>query len=229
MGRTVPETQQDAIDFFATRIGDWAKGPAAIGLTSDQVTEVQSRLAEVQARLVEAHAARIAARRSTLALNDAMRNLRSFGGDLVKTIRTFAETNNDPSVYSASGIPPVADPTPAPPPAMPTQVRATITALGTISIEWRGRRSGGVQFIVERRDTPVNAPPGPWRFVAVTPANETDDDTVPPGLASVAYRVWAQSPAGASDASNPAALAFGNAQLAEDTNFPASTAAAAAA
>jgi hypothetical protein len=229
MGRTVPETQQDAIDFFATRVGDWAKGPAAIGLTSSQIDEINLRLGEAQTRLAEAHAARIAARTATLALNDAMRSLRGFGGDLVKTIRTFAETTEDASVYTASGIPPVSEPTPAGEPAKPTRVRAVISGTGPIAITWAGRRSGGVQFIVERRDTPVDAAPGPWRFVAVTPTNETLDNTVPPGLASVAYRVWAQSPAGASDASNLAVLAFGNAQLTTESNgdTPAITAAAA--
>jgi hypothetical protein len=229
MGRTVPVANQDAIDFFAARVGDWAKGPAAIGLTSGQIDEINLRLAEAQARIAEAHAARIAAQTATLALSDAMRSLRGFGGDLVKTIRAFAETTEDPGVYTASSIPPVAEPTPAAAPAKPTLVTAAINTSGSITINWRGRRSGGVQFIVQRSDTPVGQSPGPWRFVAVTPTNETLDNTVPPGLAAVAYRVWAQSPAGASDASNLAVLAFGNAQLAAETSENASTTTAAAA
>jgi hypothetical protein len=187
MGRTVPVANQDAIDFFANRIGDWAKGPAAIGLTSSQIDEINLRLAEAQARLAEAHTARIAAQTATLALSDAMRSLRGFGGDLVKTIRAFAETTEDPGVYTASSIPPVAEPTPSGPPEQPTHLSARLLSPFGLAIAWKGSASQGTYFGVWRRL------PGETSdtLIATRKTKSFEDRTLPPGTAAASYTITA--------------------------------------
>ncbi len=209
MARTVPETQQDAIDFFANRLDDWAASPAAIGLSSEQVDAITARVAEAETRLAEAQAARIAAKTATLALSQAMADLRGLGGDLVKTIRTYAETNDDPAVYTRSGIPPVSPPTPVGPPEQPRDIAATITNSGPVRVSWRASRSTGTQFVVERQLVGLDGVAGDWTFVAVAAARSIDDTSLPIGSASVTYRVYAQRASGRSDASTSTTLTFG--------------------
>lgn len=209
MGRTVPETQQDAIDFFAGRIGAWSDAPTLIGLTEAQSDAVAAALSEAQAALAAARAARIAARTATLALNQAMATLRSTGGDAVKTIRAFAEATDNPAVYTDASIPPASPPSPAGIPDAPTRVEAAITSRGAAAIRWKGSRAGGTAFIVERRLKSLDGVAGPWAYAGTSTTNTLTDATIPIGHAAVTYRVFAIRPAGRGPATTANPIAFG--------------------
>jgi hypothetical protein len=210
MAGIVPDSQQGAIDFFSSRTPTWAANQAAIGISAAQVVDIDAKVTAAQTKLAAAQAARNAAKTATLDLADAMNDMRSFGGDLIKTIRAFAETTNDDSVYLLSDIPPIAPPKPTGPPESPTNVDASINNFGYVFIEWKASRAVGTQFILQRQLTPVDGAPTAWAFAGASTTNDYTDTTVPTGFASVSYRVYAQRAGGTSDASNVAVLAFGN-------------------
>jgi hypothetical protein len=187
MGRTVPETQQATIDFFSARVADWAKAPAAIGLSAATVAAVSARLAEARAALAAAQAARVAAMAATLVLRQAMDELRRVGGDAVKTIRVYAESTGDTQVFVDAQIPPVSPPTPTAPPAAPTRLAATILAPFGVGLSWRGRTGGGVMFGVWRRIGGA----GDFTLIDITRARRYEDTTLPAGTGRVDYYIAA--------------------------------------
>jgi len=209
MAGIVPDTQQGAIDFFANRLSTWGANATSIGLTAQQVTDIADKVSAAQSKLAAAQAARIASKNATLELHNALDAMRSFGGDLIKTIRAFAETSGDDNVYVLSDIPPVSPPTPVGPPQTPTNITATINNFGYVTVRWKGSRAAGTQFILQRQLVPLTGSPEPWTYAGTTVDNEYTDITVPTGYAAVSYRVYAQRFGGQSDASTPVTLHFG--------------------
>ena len=187
MAGIVPETQQGAIDFFATRTPTWAANQASIGISAAQVVDIDSKVTAAQTKLAAAQAARVASQTATLELRDALKDMRSFGGDLIKTIRTFAETTDDATVYTLSDIPPISPPTPAGPPDQPVELAASILLPFGIGLAWKGSVSQSAYFAVWRRL------PGEVSFTMIeTTKNKTfEDSTLPDATASVEYYIAA--------------------------------------
>jgi hypothetical protein len=210
MTKVLPDSRTQMIQWFADRVAGWAADPVSIGLTALQVSDLAAFLAAAQTGSSDATAARIASRDATVVFHEGSDQLRGFGADLIKTIKAFAETTNDANVYAAASVPPPSPPSPTAPPDVPTELTAQINGFGSISIAWKGSRADGTQFVLQRQLTPVDAPPAAWSFAGASTTNDYTDATVPTGFASVSYRVYAQSPAGTSDASTPVVLAFGN-------------------
>ncbi len=187
MSGIVPHTQQGAIDFFANRAPTWAANQASIGISAAQVVDIDAKITVAQSKLAAAQAARIAARTATLELNEALADMRSFGGDLIKTIRAFAETTGDANVYTLSDIPPVAPPTPAGPPDQPTELTASILLPFGIGLEWKGSVSQSAYFSIWRRLPGESA----FTMLDTTKAKSFEDRTLPGATASVEYYVAA--------------------------------------
>ena len=206
---TVPETQQGSIDFFATRIAAWAANAAAIGVDPTTVTDLAARLSAAQTDLAAAQAARDASKNATLTLKESIASMRSLGGDLVKTIRAFAETTGDDNVYTLASIPPVAPPTPLGKPPAPTAVKASINSYGYGLIEWNGTRAGGTAFILERQMTALDGTAGDWTYAGTSTTEDYTDTTIPTGFKAVTYRVFATRPAGNSPVVTANPIFFG--------------------
>ncbi len=198
------------IQWFADRAASWAADPTGIGLTAAQVADLVAFLNVAQTGSDNAIAARIASRDATVVFHEGADTLRDFGADLIKTIKAYAETTNDPNVYAAASVPPPSGPTPTGPPEVPTEVTASINGFGYVFIEWKASRAVGTQFILQRQLTPVDGPPSAWTYAGSSTTNDYTDTTVPTGFASVSYRVYAQRASGTSDASNVTTLAFGS-------------------
>jgi len=130
----------------------------------------------------------------------------SFGGDIIKTIRAFAETTGDPGVYTAAQIPPPAPPAPLGPPETPTDLSGVLTTDGQINLRWGGSRKGGTSYTVERSVTGAN---GPWTIIGTSEERAFVDTALPVGLDSVMYRVRAARSGGTSNWSAPLPFIFG--------------------
>jgi hypothetical protein len=206
---TVPDTQQGSIDFFATRIAAWAANAAAIGLDPTTVTDLASRLSAAQTDLAAAQAAREASKNATLTVNDSITSMRSLGGDLVKTIRAFAETTGDDNVYTLASVPPIAPPAPLGKPPAPTGVTASINSFGYGFIEWNGTRAGGTAFILERQMTALDGTASAWAYAGTSTTEDYTDTTIPTGFKAVTYRVFATRPAGNSPVVTANPIFFG--------------------
>jgi hypothetical protein len=205
----LPSSREQMVQYFEAHNPVWAKDPAAIGLTPGQIVELDTRVTEARAAL----SAQTAAINTKLAASENMRletdDLRGFGADLIKVIKAFAESTDDPAVYVAAEVPPPSPPTPTGPPDMPTNVTATLDNFGQVKVEWNGSLAVGTQFILQRQLLPVGGAPLEWVYAGSSTTNDYTDATVPTGFAAVSYRVYAQRAAGTSDASGTITLNFG--------------------
>jgi hypothetical protein len=208
----VPPNLSEKIEFFESHIAPWTDNAAAIGLTPGQVTGITAMTAAARAAYNDAIAQREAAKNATLAQKLAVDMMGSFGGDLIKTIRAFAETNNNPTVYTLASIPEPATPTPLGPPATPEDVTVGLTTAGSVTLAWKGSRQGGTSFNIQRRtQTPGNTFTA-WTLIGTSEEKSFEDANLPVGLASAQYRVTAVRSAGASQPSTPVSLLLGTAE-----------------
>lgn len=185
---TIPRTHEERIAFFEQRLADWAKNPAAIGLTAAQVAALQARTVEARAAQNALIAARAAAGNATLDRNLASDALFSLGGDLVRTIRAFAQASDDAIVYAEASIrpPKVPSPTGAPPP--PTEVAFALLPGGALRISWKGSMARGTTFAVYRAPVGSRA----YTLLDTVHAKHFVDRAIPPGTTSLAYAIEAR-------------------------------------
>ena len=206
---TIPNTVLGRIEFFEQHLPVWSVDPAAIGLDALQVTQLATDTAAARADYEATLAARNAAKASTEARNTSVGTMYDLGADLVKTIRAYAQTTNDPGVYVAAEIPAPSPPTPVGKPAAPTDVKAEINAFGYGVVSWKGNRTGGTFYILERQLTPLTGDPGPWTYAGSSATNDYTDTTIPVGNKAVTYRVYASRPAGNSTPTTANPIYFG--------------------
>lgn len=159
---SLPAETNAAIQYLETRVPRWESGAAAIGLTAAQVTALKARVTAARAAYEEALAARAAAKAATVSLREAMSVMRIDAGGLIRTVRAFADTSNNPDVYALAQIDPPAPPTPARAPTQPTELRAVIEPTGALTIQWKATRpaplgsnldasTSGVVYTVKRK------------------------------------------------------------------------------
>ncbi len=183
----VPQTIIGKLEFYEEHLPVWSKDPAAIGLTPVQLVELANRTSAARAAYDAAHAARSAAKASTLSQAQSIDAMHDLGGDLIKTIRTFAETNDDPAVFVLAEIPAPAPPTPAGPPEQPTELAANFLLPFGIGLSWKGSVAQGAYFGIWRRLDGENE----FTLVATSKEKSFDDQTLPAGAASVSYYISA--------------------------------------
>jgi hypothetical protein len=184
---TVPTKLVDKITFFETHLPVWAVNPTAIGLTALQVADLTSMTAAARGAYESALASRSISLAATGTQNDLVGVMGTFGSDLIKTIRAFAETTNDSSVYQSAQIPPPAPPTPAGPPPKPTNLEAALLLPFGIGLSWKGSVASGAYFSIWRKLDTETA----FSLVETTNDKSFEDRSLPVGIASVEYYIAA--------------------------------------
>lgn len=184
---TLPKGIAERLAFFEQHAPVWAASPAAIGLTAAQVTALASLVNTARTAFNAAQNARSASRAATVSQTDAMGSLSDYGADLIKTIRAFAETTKDPSVYSKAQIPPPAAPSPVGPPEMPTELAASFLFPWGVRLTWKGSVSQGAYFGVFRRLRGETQ----FTFLQITKDRFFDDTGLPAGATGADYYIAA--------------------------------------
>jgi len=126
-------------------------------------------------------------------VNDAVDTLRGDAGDVVRSIRAFAEQQANPNaVYNLAQIPPASEPTTAPPPAQPTDLTVTLEAAsGDLMLSWKASNptgTSGTSYIIRRKLPGENA----FSFIGVSGKKKFVDTTLIAGPDSVQYTVQGQ-------------------------------------
>lgn len=171
----VPTKDIEALQFFETHVAIWQGAPATIGLSALLVTSLDNAAKAARLQLSAQQAAKTAAKTATNTFHGGMTTLRGVGADLIKTIKAFAETTNNPNVYNLAQIPPPAAPSPPPPLSAPEDFTADPAADGTISLAWKGSLRSSTFFSIFRRG------PGETNFSQIaTVAAKGFIDTAPP-------------------------------------------------
>lgn len=201
---TVPERRVGRIEFYETRLEPWAAHAAAIGLSDQAVAALAARAAEARAAY-EAHlAAQNAARAAAAAYHekvDALHGAPGAGADMIRAIRAFAESTDNPEVYALARIPAPAVPAgpgAGPPPGTPTRFRVGLLQTGAIELRWtckNPRHARGIVYEIMRRTRRGGGGSGgeePFEFVGTTGTRRFIDTTLPAGAGpEVTYRVTA--------------------------------------
>lgn len=207
MATVLPSSRAQMIQWFRQRIVGWVADPTGIGLSVPIVTDLALKLDAAENDQETALEARMVSKSATLNYYTTSDDLRSFGSDVVQTIKLFAETTSDPSVYAAANVPPPSPPTPLGPPATPQNLSATLNTAGEIKLEWDSSRAGGTSFTVQRSTT---GPTGQWTIVGTSEEVSFTDTAVPRGFDAVSYRVIASRSGGSSNPTAAVSVLFGN-------------------
>jgi hypothetical protein len=183
----------------------WTTNALDIGMTAAQATAFSGAVTAANASNIAVEAARQAYRTAVDTNNDNFAALRSLAGDDVRTIRAFAENAEKPgAIYALAQIPPPADPQPAPPPGMPTDLSVSIEpATGNLELKWKSTNpagTSGTSYIVRRKLPGETA----FSFIGVTGSKKFVDATFFAGPDSVQYTVQGQR----ADSSGPMSEVF---------------------
>lgn len=182
----LPQSDISMIEWFEARVATWATNAAAIGLTPAQTTELLSRTGSARAAYQSAQQARSQSKAATVDFHNGSNSLRSFGADLIKTIKAYAAATDDPEVYVLSEVPPPAEPTPLGPPGQPTDLRAALNSVGHIVLTWKSANSApstGAYFEIQRRLDGEQA----FTLRGGVSNREFTDNTVPLGTTQATY------------------------------------------
>ncbi len=185
---TVTNTILGKLSFFEEHLPVWAVDPAAIGLDAAQIASLSILVAAARTDFDAAAAIRNSAMAATEAQNNSINAMYDLGADLIKTIRAYAETTNDPGVYVAAEIPAPAPPTPAGPPEKPTELAVGLLPSGGLHLTWKGTLSQSAYFSVYRKAEAESS------FTLLdSPADKFfDDTTIPSGANNVTYYIQAR-------------------------------------
>jgi hypothetical protein len=207
----LPDRIDDRIQWFENRITGWSANASQIGLTSQQCAALSSAIVAARKAFAAAEVARIASKNATLTQKTAYTIMSDLGADALKFIKAYAESQPTPdTVYSLASVPPPAAPSPAGPPAAPTNVVADPNADGTITVKWKGSTANQTFFTIWRK-----AGTGTWSQIGSTASKKFIDAQVPGGVSSVRYMLRAQRGTTLSPASEEVIVNFGQATQAQ--------------
>lgn len=208
----VPDSRIGKIQFYENHIADWTANAVAIGLTVPKVTLLSTAIVDARAAFKAHEQAQTAAKLATQNFYEkvaAMHSAPGMGADMIKTIRTFAESTNDPNVYQLAQIPAPLPPVPAAPPGKPTDLGATLNpTTGEITLGWKAvNPASGTSYLVMRK-LPGQSE---FNFVGVTGTKKFTDSTFIAGPDRVEYAVQGQRAGASGPISNALVINFGRA------------------
>ncbi|MFO0858362.1 MAG: hypothetical protein U0640_13520 [Phycisphaerales bacterium] len=188
----VPDTRLGKIEFYEAHIAPWTSNAAAIGLTPASVTALGTLTTAARTAYNSHVAALEAARAATANFYDKVRAMHSgpaAGADMIQTIKTYAQTKNDPNVYVLAQIPAPAVPGTTPPPGTPFDFTVGLLQNGALELKWKCSNPSGTQgtiYEVMRRSGS-----GSFAFAGATGVKLFTDETVPSDAAPVTYQITA--------------------------------------
>ncbi|MBK8269436.1 MAG: fibronectin type III domain-containing protein [Planctomycetes bacterium] len=163
-----------------------------IGLTAPQAEAFEILTVKAADAIRVQREAAQAAMAATQTAKAAVRALRIGAGDVVRTVRAYAENAKNPlNIYNKAQIAPPADRMPTPAPERPRSLSATLDATrGALTIRWKARNSAGTSgtnYLIRRKLPGEDQ----FAFVGVSGAKLFDDATIPEGVTQVEYTVQA--------------------------------------
>ena len=189
----VPQPKLERLAFYEEHVQPWTSSATSIGLNSTLMTAFTPKVTAARAALTAQLAAKAAAKAATEAFDNAMRTLHDSSGggaELVRLIKNFAESKNDPNVYVLAQIPAPTPPSAVPPPGTPDTFRAEILPVGSVVLSWKCQNppgSVGTVYEIQRQLPGQNG----FAVLAVVGERSFTDETIPAGSSPVNYRVTA--------------------------------------
>ena len=113
----------------------------------------------------------------------------TIGSNLIRTIRAYAETSQDPGVYALAQIPAPAEPGPVGPPGQPYELTIGLAATGAVSLGWKCDNPSGSQGTVYEIQRRIGT--SSFQFLEVAGERSFEDSTIPAGSSGIVYQITA--------------------------------------
>jgi hypothetical protein len=212
----IPEGALEQIQFAETHISAWTN-PSAIGLTAAQVQNLTNLTKAARMSYNATQATRAAAKAATVGFHNDTAAMRTALAELVRVIKTYADTTNNPNVYTLAQIDPPAPPSPAEAPGKPEQFTITLNSGGSLTLRWKSSNaaaSSGGMFSVTRKIgngsyVNVGSVPGGAGGGRGSRFTEWTDVTLPAGTSFVSYIVTPNRGGKIGEASDAVNVQFG--------------------
>ena len=192
MGIT-PKTRLGKIEFYESHVGPWASSAVAIGTTISAVTSLSTLTVAARKAYGEHVLAQDAAKTATQKFYDTVRAMHDgpgAGADMLNNIKAFAETTNNPNVYTLAMIPPPATPGVTPPPGTPSNFIVNLLQDGSVKLTWKCSNPagiGGTNYEVLRKSGSSTM----FTYLGQVGKKSFTDMTIPAGATPSIYQVTA--------------------------------------
>ena len=184
----VPNKIPQRIQFFEEHLAPFTTNATAIGVTSAEVTDLQTKTAAARSAFDARQAQQQAAEAATLALRDAVDAMSVAGSVLIKKVRAKAESVGGNSVYTLAELPAPATPSPVGPPGLPFQLVATLKPNGSLELTWKANNPAGCNGVIWQVYRKVEST-GEYAYLGGTGSRKFVDLTVPAAVPSVMYQI----------------------------------------
>lgn len=189
MGTNMPQNRREALLWVESHVAAWNDNAAAIGLTPEAVASVIASATAARQDLTTSLAARASSKGATQTWYGSADGMKDLASEAVLAIKAFAEASGDPqAVYDLADITGTNPPSPAEPPAQPSDLRASLNNNGQVELTWKGKGPQGTYYLVTRQ----LAGEGSFAFMGDTTSKAFTDTTVPAGKTSASYQVTAR-------------------------------------
>lgn len=204
------DTIRDLIQFAETHQVTWGTNASILNLSSSQINTYKQLTSDARTAYNAVVAAKQALANAVLAQREAVGDLRSYNGALLRAIRSYAEQQPKPDqIYIAADIPAPRTPAPLGPPSAPFNPTAGLDlTLGGIRLSWKATQPEGMSGVVYRVERSIGQN-GPWMQVGLTGEKKLTDISIPTGTSRVLYRIVAQRGSDSSPASPALDIRFG--------------------
>jgi len=187
MGTNMPFDRARALEWVEQRVEPWTDNQAAIDLSPEQIAAITLLAQSAREKLTQAGQARQAAKSATLEWYAAADQMRRLASDLIIDIKAYARGAGGEEVYGLAQINPRSPAGEAPPPAVPFDMRTSLTNDGAVNITWKGKGPTGTRYHVLRQLDGENN----FIFLGDTSDKVFTDSTVPAGTPRVDYQIVA--------------------------------------
>ncbi len=203
------ETIRDLIEFAEVHAPTWNRNASTLNLSTLQVNTYTQLTQDARTSYDSVVAAKQALANAVLAQRQAVRDLRSYNGALLRAIRSYAEQQPKPDViYIAADIPAPRTPAPLGPPSAPFDPTAGLDlTLGGIRVSWKATQPQGMSGVVYRIERNTGTGQA-WQLAGLVGGKNFVDDNVPT-TQTVQYRIIAQRGNLASNPSQTLVINFG--------------------
>jgi hypothetical protein len=189
MGIT-PNSNLGKVEFYEAHLTPWTNNAAAIGLSLPEVAALTIATTDARAAYNAMIAARDAAKAATQSFYSkvsVMHSAPGLGSDMIDTIKNFAQTNDDPNVYTLAQIPPPASGGVVPPPGTPFDFRVGLRQDGSLELKWKCNNPTGASGTVYEILRSISG--GAMAFVDNAGEKLFVDATLPPNAGPVTYQI----------------------------------------
>jgi hypothetical protein len=187
----LPEKEQEFLTWAANHLTVWAgqSTPPNIGVTSEQITAAQAKLAAAQDALAAALVIRQESTSVTEDKDQKVEDLRATIGGLVTQIEGYAKATGDAGVYVRAQFAPPKPREPRTEAPVPTNLDLQSTTNGNLVLTFEANKGTGSVFVIQRSIKPIGGEEQPFVYMDTTAEKTWTDTSVPSGLDWVSYQV----------------------------------------